>query len=221
MATSQLPAHARPSHAIRTPRLLIRSTVVSDALAVTFIRTDKLNNPFGGVVESGITLVEQQERIAGNIITTAEGKNAWMVAIIRDPNYLGHGIKELGVEEGIVIGNTGFNSFPSQPSIVDPLKEVIVGDIGCLIDHRFVRKGYAVETLSAVIEYGLGELRCGMISLATNFDNEPFRNVMRTMGIGEGTIVVEGEDRTVKYLFDRTMWERAREHMKASGKWYL
>jgi RimJ/RimL family protein N-acetyltransferase len=215
------PAYARPSHAIRTPRLLIRSTRVSDALAMNIIRTDKLNNPFGGVVEPGITVEVQRERIAGNSITTAEGKNAWMVAIIKDSDHPGNEIEGLRGEEGILVGNTGFNSFSSQPNLADPSRVVVVGDIGCLIDHRFVRKGYAIETLSAVIEYGLVELQCGMISLATNFDNEPFRNVMRTMGIGEGTIVGEGEEREAKYLFDKMMWESAKEHMKASGKWYL
>ena len=221
MASQSLPPHARPFHVIHTPRLIIRSSIVSDALAVNILRTEQLNNPFGGVVNPDLSVDVQRERIAADAITTAEGKNAWMVVILTDPKPTDASIEGLRVEEGILIGNTGFNCFPLKPTLADPSKEAIVGDTGALIDYRFARKGFAIETLSAVIEYGFQELRCGMISLDTNFDNEPFRNVMRTMGIGEGTIHGEGEGREAKYLFDRSIWEIAKEHMRAEGKWYL
>ena len=179
MASQSLPPHARPFHVIHTPRLIIRSSIVSDALAVNILRTEQLNNPFGGVVNPDLSVDVQRERIAADAITTAEGKNAWMVVILTDPKPTDASIEGLRVEEGILIGNTGFNCFPLKPTLADPSKEAIVGDTGALIDYRFARKGFAIETLSAVIEYGFQELRCGMISLDTNFDNEPFRNVDR------------------------------------------
>jgi RimJ/RimL family protein N-acetyltransferase len=221
MATSSPPSYARPFHTVHTPRLLIRSSIVSDALAVNIIRTEKLNSPFGGVVDPELTLSVQRERIASDAITTAEGKNAWMVIIIKDPQPGDESVEGLRVDEGVLIGNTGFNCFPLKPLLVDSSKEAIVGDTGALIDYRFARKGYAVETMSAVIEYAFVELRCGMISLDTNSENRPFRNLMRTMGIGEGSIRGEGKEQEVLYLFDREMWESAKKQMKSNGKWYL
>lgn len=120
-----------------------------------------------------------------------------------------------------MIGNTGFNSFPLKPSLADPAKEVLVADTGILVDYRFLRKGYALEALSAVVEYGFAELGCGMTSLETSADNEPFRSLMRTMGIGEGTLRGEGKKQEAAYLFDVEMWEKAKEQLKANGKWYL
>ena len=221
MATSSRPAHARPSHAIHTPRLLIRSAKVSDALAINILRTEPLNNPFGGVVDSELTLDVQRERIAAQATTTAEGKNAWTVAIIKDPKPEDEAVEGLRVEEGILIGNTGFNAFSLKATLADPSKEAIEGDTGVLIDYRFTRQGYAIETLSAVVEYGFVELGCGMMRIETNFENKPWRGLMGTMGIGEGSVCGEGKEREVAYSFDKKEWESAKEHMKSNGKWYL
>jgi hypothetical protein len=60
-----------------------------------------------------------------------------------------------------------------------------------------------------------------MTSLDTSADNEPFRSLMRTMGIGEGTIRGEGTAQEATYRFDADMWEKAKEQMKLNGKWYL
>ena len=221
MAASSPPAHARPSHTIHTPRLLIRSSKPSDALAVNILRTEPLNNPFGGVVDPDLTLDMQRERFAADAITTAEGKNAWMVAIIKDPKPEDGSVEGLRVEEGTLIGNAGYNCFPLKPTLADPSKEAIAGDTGVLIDYRFARQGYAIETLSAVVEYGFVELGCGMMTIDTNFENEPWRALMRTMGIGEGSVREEGKEKEVGYCFDRKGWESAKEHMKSNGKWYL
>lgn len=221
MATLSTKSHIRPFHTINTPRLLIRSSIVSDATAIQKIRTDPLNSPFGGVVNPDLTVNEQAERIAADTITTAEGKNAWMVAIIKDPSPDDESMEIFRVAEGVLMGNTGFNCFPLSPSISDPSKEVITADTGVLIHHRFARRGYAIETMSAVIEYGFVELGCGMISLETSFDNEPIRAMMQVMGIAEKEVRMNGEEKEVAYLIDQNMWESAKQHMKSNGKWYL
>lgn len=221
MTSSAPPAHARPFHTITTPRLLIRSCIVSDALGVNTLRSEPLNNPFGGVVDPDLPVSVQEERIEAQKISTAEGKNAWMVIILKDPRATDPSVEALRVEEGTMIGNTGFNCFPLQPSLADPSKEVIMADTGVLVDYRFAKKGYALEAQCAVIEYGFEELGCGMISLETNAANEPFRNLMRTMGISEKEIRGEGEKQEVAYLFDREMWEGAKKQMNVNRKWYL
>lgn len=221
MTTSSPPPHARPFHTIHTPRLLIRSCKVSDAKVLHTLRTEPLNNPFGGVREPDITVAVQAERLADSVKTTAEGKNGWVVAIIKDPKPHDEAVEALRVEEGILIGNSGFNAFPLMPTVADPSKEAMAGNIGVMVDYRFIRKGYAIEITSAVIEYGFGELGCEMMALETNFSNGPFRAMMKNMGIEETSIVDNEEEKEVRYHFDKEMWERAKVQMKANGKWYL
>jgi RimJ/RimL family protein N-acetyltransferase len=199
--------------------------MVSDAKVLHTLRTDPLNNPFGGVRGPDITVAVQAERLADGVKTTAEGKNGWVVAIIKDPKPEEEAVEALRVEEGILMGNGGFNAFPLMPTVADPSKEAIAANIGVLVDYRFTRKGYAIEIMSAVIEYGFGELGCELMALETNFTNAPFRAMMKGMGIEETSVVDnEGEgngEKEVRYLFDKEMWERAKVQMKANGKWYL
>lgn len=221
MSTTSPPAHARPFHTILTPRLIIRSCVPSDAVQIRTIRANPLNNPFGGVMSPDLPLSVQQKRLEAQQLSTARGENAWMVVILKDEKGTDSSVDDLRVEEGIMIGNTGFNSFPMEPSLADPTKQTIVGDTGILVDYQFARKGYALEALSAVTEYGFVELGCGMMSLGTSAVNQPFRNLMRTMGMGYGILKGEGKEEEAIYLFDREMWEGAKKNMKLHGKWYL
>jgi RimJ/RimL family protein N-acetyltransferase len=125
------------------------------------------------------------------------------------------------VKEGLVIGQTGFNAFPHQPSLTEPTRKVLVADVSVLIDYRFTREGYATETLSALIEYGFGELEVGMITLETQAVNQPMRNLLRTMGLGDGAIRGHGSEAEAIYLFGRGTWEEAKREMKLKGKWHL
>jgi RimJ/RimL family protein N-acetyltransferase len=77
-----------------------------------------------------------------------------------------------------LIGSTGFNEFKLE---TDEEKAVLRTDVGCLIDWRFHRKGYALETLEAVIQYGFSELRAEKISADTNLENTPWRKLMDIM----------------------------------------
>ncbi|PSS14773.1 hypothetical protein M430DRAFT_35670 [Amorphotheca resinae ATCC 22711] len=222
MATASPPAHARPFHSFTTPRLIIRSCLPSDAKQIQAIRSNPLNNPYGGVNEPDLPVEVQVQRLEAQQISTAKGENAWMVIILK--NSLGDGddaVEELKTDTGIMIGNTGFNSFPLQPSLADETQSVLVGDTGIMIDNRFARKGYALEALCAIVEYGFQELGCGMMSLGTSAVNVPFRSLMRTMGIGEGTLRATNEGEEACYLFDREKWDEAKKHMEGNGKWYL
>jgi RimJ/RimL family protein N-acetyltransferase len=132
-------------------------------------------------------------------------------------------VTELIVKEGICIGNTGFNCFPLRPSLKGASKHVIMGDTGAMVDYRVARQGYALETQTAVIEYGFKELGCGMMSIDTAETNGPWRALMRTMGLGDGELEVhEGEmENEIHWKFDLDDWEKAKEHMKGNGKWLL
>lgn len=120
------------------------------------------------------------------------------------------------VHDGFLVGMGGFNSFPVEEG-------VLVGDTGVLIDHRFARRGLAVEALEAVIEYGFNELGCGKMSLETNAINEPFRALMTSMELGDveapGSGDGDGGD-SVIYVFGKEKFEEAKRNLKLRGKWY-
>lgn len=159
---------------------------------------------------------EQRRRLAAQAESTAAGKNAW-VNIIYKGNEVPEGAEELRVHDGILIGMSGFNSFPVEDG-------VLVGDTGVLIDHRFARKGLAVEALEAIFEYGFNELGCGKMSMETNTINEPYRALMRSMELGDveapGTGDPDGGE-SVIYVFGKEKFEEVKRSLKSKGKWYL
>ncbi|KAE8442480.1 hypothetical protein EG329_003323 [Mollisiaceae sp. DMI_Dod_QoI] len=227
MTSSTPPSHARPSHHLITPRLILRSGhphAATDARPFSLVRSDPLNNPFGGVVNATLPEDEQRRLIEGQAISTAEGKNAFLNIILKRSSSFPSpsipytpSLDALSVTDGLLIGMSGFNCFPTSPS------GDLIGDTGVLIDHRFARKGFAMEALEAVIEYGFNELGCGKMSLETNAVNEPFRALMRGMALGDveekGT--GGGEEESVVYVFGRERWEVAKSALKERGKWYL
>lgn len=81
---------------------------------------------------------------------------------------------------------TRFNTFSAETRKCEDGNEkgVLVGDTGVLIDHHFVRNGYAKEALQAVFEYGFGELGVGEMFLETYATNLPFRGLERGLGFG-------------------------------------
>jgi RimJ/RimL family protein N-acetyltransferase len=126
-----------------------------------------------------------------------------------------------------MIGMTGFNSFPKEGELGDTSTQVLVGDTGAMIDYRYARRGYALEAMEAVFEYGFGVLGCGIMSLDTDKENEPWRALMRSMGLGDVEVVrrIEEGNRTgedeVSYRFDRAKWEICKRGLEERGKWLL
>lgn len=97
--------------------------------------------------------------------------------------------------------------------------------MGCLIDWRFQRKGYALETLEAVIEYGFKEVGAKKITADTNVENEPWRKLMYVMGIPVAGMKKDGrpdgEGGSVQYRFREKDWQVAKVKLKKGTKWYL
>jgi len=181
---SPLPPWAKPSHTISTPRLLLRTAVPSDAPAFTHLFSEPLNNPFGGVVGNSRTEAEQLINLTkqgGPTGSTARGENAWLVVILSPPpsEPLPDSAEVLRAEDGLLIGSTGFNEFKLEKD--EAGNEILRADIGCLIDWRFQRKGYALETLEAIIEYGFNEFKAKEITAGTNVENLPWRRLMDIM----------------------------------------
>ena len=174
-----LPPWARPVHVLHTPRLILRSALESDAPAFTKLFSEPNNNPFGGVRGHFKSENEQRENLSKQAGSTARGENAWLVVILKPSNPAPENTDVLKVDDGLLIGSTGFNEFKVRKD--EEGKDMLCTDLGCLIDWRFHRKGYALEALQAIFEYAFSELKAQKISAETNTDNKPWRNLMDVM----------------------------------------
>ncbi|KAL1868537.1 hypothetical protein VTK73DRAFT_3629 [Phialemonium thermophilum] len=199
-ATSESPAH----YTINTPRLVVRSTVLSDAPAICALMINQANFPFDEV-NPNLTTETYRERIARWAGATARLESAFMVVTLRD--------------SGEIIGFGGFNLFRPGPN--GSGRE---GDTGIVIDHRYWRKGYAKEAVCGTVEFGFGALGCDRMAMDTSAENEPWRAFMRNLGLGH-TESKREDGRDGKwdwvYRFPRATWEVAKQELKDKGQWPL
>jgi RimJ/RimL family protein N-acetyltransferase len=163
-----------------------------------------LNNPFGGIVGATRSEEEQRASLAKQAASTARGENAWLVVILipEEGQEVPEDAESLRAHDRVLIGSTGFNTFKMEKG--GGGEEMLVADIGALIDWRFQRRGYALETLEAVVEYGFSELGAKQITLETNALNLLFRGLMKQMGITVKTFNKAGrgdEGDTISYRF--------------------
>lgn len=122
---------------------------------------------------------EQRENLSKQAGSTARGENAWLVVVLKPSNPAPENTDVLKVDDCQLIGSTGFNEFKFRKD--EEGKEILWTDVGCLIDWRFHRRGYALETLQAIFEYAFSELKAQKISAETNMENKPWRNLMDVM----------------------------------------
>lgn len=213
MASSRF---ARPSYEIQSPRLIIRTPTASDTEAFHGFLTTRENFPHEEP-EKDLTLEKLRARIGRFAESAGRGENAFMVFVLR--------------ETGQLIGYGGYNTFESvEPgkflSTPDtPLGEKYMTDFGIMIDHRYWRKGYGLELLSALVEYARGELGCELFRAETDNDNEPWRALMRSAGLAatEGRHKASYDENIDVWVwkFDAAHWEQAKKKLETEGKWLL
>lgn len=202
-----MPPHHTASHEISTPRLILRSPVLSDAQAICELRSDPANSPHEPV-EPGLTLEIQEQRINRMTASSSSGKNGFMVIVLplksaqrrelvdvaSEPTtgpgyYIAPSIKDPHNSEDEVekiIGFGGFNAFSYIPSLSsdNPGNQILLGDVGVMIDHRYWRQGYGVEALTAIIDYGFDTLDCGRMFMGTELHNVAWKTMMnKTLGL--------------------------------------
>lgn len=220
------------SYEIVTPRLVIRNAIPSDAVTVARILSSPENMPYERV-NGSISIDGMLRRIANWNKMASTGSNAFLVIALR--------------ETGEPIGTGGFNCFEPQPGSADmPVSEPSLGycidpqprsadtpassrspyltDVGIMLDHPLWRRGYATEALCASIDFAFFELKCQMVRLETNIKNEPWRALMRSLGLGdleENGVVSYDEMTGWLYKIDVETWETTKTNLKASGRWPL
>ncbi|KZL85123.1 gcn5-related n-acetyltransferase [Colletotrichum incanum] len=207
---------ARPAYEIKSPRLIVRTATNSDAEDFYDLMTNPENFPFEEP-EKNLTIERLRTRIDKFTEFTAEGKNAFMVVVLQDTNQL--------------IGYGGYNTFESidpaeflTETTLSPGKKYMT-DFGIIIDHRYRRKGYGLELISALVEYARVELDCELFRAETGNDNESWRAFMRAVGLTdfEGRHKASYDANQVVWVwkFDSGHWDEAKEKMQANGKWLL
>ncbi|GKT41516.1 uncharacterized protein ColSpa_01697 [Colletotrichum spaethianum] len=213
MASSRF---ARSAYEIKSPRLIVRTATDSDATDFYDLMTNPKNFPFEEP-EKDLTIEKLRTRIGRFAEFTAKGKNAFMVVVLRDTNQ--------------VIGHGSYNTFESQDpaefltdTTLSPGKKYMT-DIGAIIDYRYWRKGYGMELVSALVEYAWIEFGCELFRTETGNDNDPWRALMRAMGLadfeGRHKASYDANQDVWVWKFDAGHWKQAKEKMKAEGKWAL
>lgn len=159
-------------------------------------------------------MVKLRDRIKKMHNDTSQGKYAFLVYTLRDT--------------GEVIGFGSYNPFECiEPaeflSNADlPAGPKCVCDIGVLIDHRYWRKGYGLEVLVALIEHAIKEIGCELFLFETGIENEPWRGLMHSAGLGRfetRSQSSDGDGEEWHWRFDLQGWHDAKQELVKKGKW--
>ncbi|KAF6796933.1 acetyltransferase [Colletotrichum sojae] len=207
-----------PTLEIRSPRIVIRTAVDSDAEAFLKFLTTPENFPFQET-EKDLTLDRIRTRIAKFAELTAKGKHGWVVFVLRETNELiGYG------------GYNGFKSvdpteFLSGTTTLPPGEKGNMTDLGIGIDHRHWRKGYGLEILEALVEYARVNLGCELFRTETGDDNQPWRSLMAAAGLGQfesrEKASYDANQEVWLWKFDAGHWEKSKAKLQGDGKWLL
>lgn len=191
----------REAHTIETRRLIIRTAAPEDATDIAALRGNPENNPYGSADSNDPEVY--MGRISRWQKANAEGRYAFLVILLRD--------------SGELIGFGGYNEFrwiESSGSPSEDKKDILEVDIGAQIDHRYWRQGYAREAFVAMLEYAFNDLGAVQISCDTNTANEPWRELMQSVGLGakeEKQVNPEGHPASGKtsmvWRFTQGYWE--------------
>ncbi|CAG9953410.1 unnamed protein product [Clonostachys rosea f. rosea IK726] len=166
--------------------------------------------------ETSLSPEQVRTRIGRFVELAAKGKNAWLVFILR--------------ETGEFIGYGGFNTFEEitsdqTSSETEPQEKVLMTDLGVMIDHRYWRKGYGTEIMSALTEFACDQLGCGLVRVETGLENEPWRALSTSMGLGayedKSGASYDPNQEVLVWKYSSDQWKGAKDAMVADGNWRL
>lgn len=103
-----------------------------------------------------------------------------------------------------MIGCGGYPWLLSNPEGPDG-----VGNTGVVIDVNHAKKGYGSEAIIATLDYGFDEIGFEMIEQETQEVNEPYRALMKSVGLepfGKRVVPEEGEKVLWLYRVTREEW---------------
>lgn len=215
-ATSSSRSH-RESYEITSPRLVIRTALDSDAEGLHQFLTTPENFPYMPYDEK-LTVDKLRTRIDRWKTMQAQGKNAFLIIVLQ--------------ETGEIIGQGSYNSFEwaeapgkTEGGATNAPEKRKLTDFGVLLDHRHWRKGLGTEAVCSLVDFAAEELDCSLFRTETATENEPWRAVIRSIGLHEfESFGPQSWDEKVEgwvWKFDAGDWQKVKARKQESGKWPL
>ncbi|KAI8625808.1 acyl-CoA N-acyltransferase [Xylariaceae sp. FL1651] len=129
---------ARAAYEIKSPRLIIRTAIQSDAEGMREFITNPENNPHTQT-ETECTIERMRTRVGKWQEFTAQGTNGFQVITLRST--------------GELIGYGGFNCFDLIEEPAGTADARYLTDVGVMIAKSHWRKGYGLEAFCALTNY--------------------------------------------------------------------
>ncbi|KAJ4390798.1 hypothetical protein N0V93_004396 [Gnomoniopsis smithogilvyi] len=210
----------RESYEITSPRLIIRTALESDAEGLHQFLTTPENFPHMPF-NAGVTVEKLRASIGRWKDMQAQGINAFLIIVLR--------------ETGEIIGQGSYNCFDwvEAPGTTgagavngpDKEKKKKLTDFGVLLDHRHWRKGLGAEAICSMVNFAAEELGCSLFRTETAEENEPWKAVIRSLGLKEfETFGPQSYDEKVNgwvWKFDADDWQKVKAKKQENGKWPL
>lgn len=207
---------------IKTPRVLIRTGVASDADAYSRYATTPANFPHGGC-EASMTPDKAAERIALFARRTAEGKFACLLFFSRATGdlvgYGGYNCFEVVDDAALFLAGGDADGETKE----DGTSGAVMADMGIMLDHRFWGQGYGLEILTGMVEGARREVGAALFRTETDLGNEEFKALMERAQLG-GRVSSEkasyDADKVVlQWRWDAEAWEEAKRKLQDLGRW--
>lgn len=214
------PPITKTSYFFTTPRLNIRSPLTRDVPFLLHMFTNPANHTYE-TIDPGVSLEVYDQRVRDWHDNAEAGAQAFLIVCLKPESGA-------ATDDDTPIGFSGYYNIkesggPQEDGSTQP--EVRKSGTGIFIDAPdYVHKGYAVEALWAVLEFGFASpsatagagLDLDEIEIGTLAENKPFQAVMRKMGLEDLGVDSIGGDafephkgkKVVDWILGRGEWQR-------------
>lgn len=222
------PRFGREAIEIKTPRVLIRTGVASDADAYSRYATTPANFPHGGC-EASMTPDKAAERIALFARRrTAGGKFACLFFLSRATGdllgYGGYNCFEVVDDAALFLATGRAGGDAADGEMKEDGTSRVMADMGIMLDHRFWGQGYGLEILTGMVEGARGEVGAALFRTETDLENKEFRALMERAQLG-GRVSSEqasydADKAVLQWRWDAEAWEEAKRKLQGLGRWF-
>lgn len=220
MAAALAP-ECRESYEITSPRLVIRTALESDTEGLHKYLTTPENFPYMSYNRE-LTVEKLRGTIGRWKNMQAQGLNAFLIVVLRDTGeIIGQG--SYNCFEWVEVEDTGTTEGEATDAPEEQKKKLT--DFGVTLDCRYWRKGLGTEAICSLVEFAIEELDCSLFRSETAKENEPWRGVIRNVGLQEfetfGPQSFDEKFEGWNCNFDANDWQKVKAKRQESGKWPL
>lgn len=209
---------AREAIEIKTPRVVIRTGLPSDAEAFARYNRTPANFSHGGCQPDATT-----DKAAGTIAKftqwAAEGKHAWVFMFARETGeFMGYG----GYNCFASVNAASFLAGPSS-STDSETKDDVLADMGIMLDHRFWGAGYGLEIFIGLVAWAQREMGARVFRTETDVENEEWQALMRRAQLGECVSTeaasYDAAKKVLQWRWNDETWQQAKKKLQEQGRW--